>query len=34
LRLARDAEELAEKARQDAISPPKPAKKRAKKPAA
>ena len=34
LRLARDAELSAEKARQDAISPPKPVKKRAKKPTA
>jgi hypothetical protein len=31
LRLARDAEESAEKARLDAISPPKPVKKRVKK---
>ena len=34
LRLARDAELSAEKARQDAINPPKSAKKRVKKPAA
>jgi hypothetical protein len=33
LRLARDAELSAEKARLDAINPPKPVKKRAKKPA-